>query len=193
MGYAMCPTCRGQNRDTDPTCYNCGQPMDAIPQTPGMPPGVPVGAPPGTGGPPGSSAPVGHDRSSTWYHGLRSGAAAGAVFGVLFGMVGAFFGAMLTTTVTAAGLVGGIVFALVFASWVVEGIIVGVILGSTNLLCYGSDAARIGAYVGLAFGVLRLGGGLGTLWGLFLGPLFGAMLGKTASSIERGMFRRQLA
>lgn len=187
MSYRPCPSCGQQNRSEDANCWSCQGDLAAEP----APEPLPAAAPSLGSGP----APA--DRSSTWLHGLRSGAAAGAVFGVLFGMMGSMFGALITSGFTnrleTAGMVGALIFLVVLVEKVIFGSLLGTVLGALGELCYQIDAARVGAWFGAAWAVLSwlfLGG---SFMGIVFSAGYGAAVGWLASYIEKRVFRRQYA
>ncbi|MEW6281966.1 MAG: hypothetical protein AB1758_25400 [Candidatus Eremiobacterota bacterium] len=201
MGYIRCPGCGGMNRDTDSKCYSCETELTAegAPPPPSVveegaePPPAPVsGRPPVATVAPGVAA---SDRKSTVLHGLRSGAIGGAmvgsVLGVIVAMFGGLFGMAFTNSWSGGALVGAAVFLAVLIEQTFRGVVIGAVLGAIDELCYAADAARVGFYVGIAFGVISMFTGNGGLIGTLLCGLLGSLTGLSASWAERRLFRKQ--
>lgn len=205
MGYRNCPGCFAQNRDTDEKCYNCE--AELAPKKTAAPGGV-IETPVEPGQEHEASSrrlaeliEESHGaRRTNWTHGIRAGAAGGAFLGVFYAGFLAFFGAMfgslagygqgLQAELAGAALGGLLVFGIAFVSQIVYSIVIAVIAGALDVLCYQMDTSKIGATIGLVWGLYS--SGLNP-YGLMASVFWGSATGWMASFAEKSWFRKQYA
>lgn len=142
-------------------------------------------------------------RKSNWKHGLRAGAAAGAFTGVFYGLFLGFFGTLLGSVAgqghglqaeLAGAAIGGLlVFGIAFTSQLLYTVFIGFLCGVLDVLCYQRDSARIGSYIGLAWGIVNLLTGGGGVLGIFWSMGWGSATGWMVSFAEKSWFRKQYA
>ena len=177
MRYQNCPKCGGQNRATDPKCFNCDAELTAAePFVPGG--GVTedqlnnqrIARASG-----GVITSRNMDRSSNWMHGLRSGAIVGVITGIFWGAyLGMFGSAML-------GAKGGVmVFGYAFMMELVVCTIIGIIAGALDVLCYRYDAMKIGGSVGFVIALLNF-----NIVQVVVGSMYYTFIGWACSHVEK--------